>query len=597
MKPPSKSLREDVALASRRDGSDGWRWLRARLGAIDAVAAFALGISAAYFFIGLGSFGLLDNNEGLYALIAHSMAAGGDWIIPQLNGLPYLEKPPLFYHLLALSFRCFGESEWSARLVSGAAAMGCLLALLWFGRRVAGSRAASFAVLVLGSSLGFTIMAREVMPEMLLTTLLAAALFSAYAALNERNRGLLRVSLVLLALGTLAKGLLVPILFVMTFGGFAIARRRGSLLRTARFLADPVAWALFLLVAAPWHLFAARAEPDFAWFYFVNEHLLRFLGEREPHDFATGSFWYYLPRLLLFLFPWPAYLLPVFRRPPQLADGRRDLTAFLWLAGLVPLVFFSIAQAKANYYPLVAMPPLALVIGLRIESMLAQGGHRLLAIPVAVLVAGLGSFAVLHWKLIPDPPGRLPISPNALALAVAAIVALGAYATLFTFRHRTRLALASVALMAAPLLAVVVATVQAQEAEFSSRPLAAAVFRTEPDAEVFLYQDFEQLCALPYYLKRPVRIIDSRSDDLRYGQRRGANPAAFLTAAAFLGEPAGNARLVVVERARLAAFQRTPLAKELTQVAKVGRVEIYLRRPGASASAGAVGGAPVQADP
>jgi 4-amino-4-deoxy-L-arabinose transferase-like glycosyltransferase len=579
MKPPPKPLRQGEAIAFRRDESGAWRWVWTRLGAVDPIAAFALGISAAYFFVGLGSFGLLDNNEGLYALIARCMAAGGDWIIPQLNGLPYLEKPPLFYYLLALAFSCFGEAEWAARLVSGAAAMGCLLTILWFGRRVAGSRAAGYATLVLGSSLGFIIMARQAMPEMLLTALLSAALLGAYAALNERNRGLLRISLVLLALGTLAKGLMVPVLFVMVFCGFAVARRRGSILRMGRFLADPVGWALFLLISAPWHLLAARAEPDFAWFYFVNEHLLRFLGEREPHDFATGSLWYYLPRLLLFLFPWPAYLLPVFRRPPQLADAQRDLTAFLWIAGLTPVVFFTVAQAKANYYPLVAMPALALVIGVRIESMLAQGGHRLLAIPAAVLVAGLGSFAVLHWKLVPDPPGRLPISPNALALAVMAIVALGIYATLFTFRHRARLALASVALMAAPLLAVAIATVQAREAEFSSRPLAAAIGRLEPNAEVLLFQDFEQLCALPYYLKQPVRIIDSRSDDLRFGQRRGANPVAFVSAAQFVAQQGGRPRLVAVEGGRLVAFQHSPLAKELTLAAKVGRVEIYRERP------------------
>lgn len=579
MKALSKPLPGNAATAVHPEWGAPWRWVAARMPAIDAVAAFALGISAAYFFVGLGSFGLLDNNEGLYAQVAHSMALGGDWIIPQLNGLPYLEKPPLFYYLLALSFHWFGETAQSARLVSAASALGCLLAMLWFGARVAGRRAAGFASLVLGSSMGFIIMAREVMPDMLLTSLLTAALLTGYAAMNERNRLLLRTCYVFLALGTLTKGLLVPALFGLIFGVFTLLRRRGSIGRMIRFFADPVACALFFLVAAPWHLLAAGADADFASFYFINEHVMRFLGRREPHDFYSGPVWYYLPRLLLFLFPWPAYLLLVFERSRTPTGAHRDLRTFLWIAGLVPLLFFTVSQAKANYNALVAMPPLALAIGLRMHSLLEQGGHRLLAIPIAVLITALGSFAVLYGTLVSQAPEAVPISPRVAQLAVASIVLLGAYATLLALRHRTRLAFASVALMAAPLLAAVIVTVQEREAGFSSRPLATTLAQLESGGDVFLFQDFEKLSALPYYLKRPVRIIDSRSNALRFGQRRGANPDAFLTTAQFLAAKSERPRWVVVAQDRKEAFLGSPLFKELGFATQVGRTAVYIKRP------------------
>jgi len=273
--------------------------------------------SMTFFFLayGLGCYPILDNNEGLYAEIPREMLAAGDWrhwIIPHLNGLAYMEKPPLLYWLTAISFAIFGENEWSARLVPAFSALSCVAMILWFGRQIERVAAARLAALMFITGFGVMAMSRTLMFDMLLTVFFTGAVMNGYLFSRSGDRKKLNWSLGLLAFALLAKGFVAIILFgAVTFTYTALFSSSVSdFLKRIIAWFNPKALGIFLLIALPWHIAAILAEPIFAWFYFINEHVLRFLGKREPHDYYAGAWWYYLPRMVIYLFPW-SFFLPV----------------------------------------------------------------------------------------------------------------------------------------------------------------------------------------------------------------------------------------------------------------------------------------------
>lgn len=287
--------------------------------------------------LGLGGYALLDNNEGLYAAIPREMLASSDWrwwIIPHLNGLPYMEKPPLLYWLTALSFAVFGVSEWSARLVPALSSLSCVALLLWFGRHIGRPQAGRLAALIFVSCIGVTVMSRVLMFDMLLTVLLTAALMHAWLYFRYGEKSSLRWAYGLLALAVLAKGLVAVILMTVIVTSFALlnARSVAEFFQLLKRWLDPLAIAIFIAIAAPWHVAASLVEPAFSWFYFVNEHVLRFLSKRTPHDYYGGPWWYYLPRMAIYLFPWVLFMLCLFAKKVAADADNRRLRRFLFLA-------------------------------------------------------------------------------------------------------------------------------------------------------------------------------------------------------------------------------------------------------------------------
>ncbi|HQR04780.1 MAG: glycosyltransferase family 39 protein [Proteobacteria bacterium] len=462
-------------------------------------------------FYGLGAFGLLNNVEGMYAEIAREMQAGGSWIVPHLDGLPYIEKPPLLYWLAALSMSVFGVSDWAVRLVPALAGVASLACVYFFGSRMAGRRFGLLSAVVLGSSAGFVMMSKVALTDGLLSALLNGALLLTYLGLRLERRAFLRLALVCLALAILTKGFVALALYGLVGVSYLIACRRADWRRVLAFLLDPWAWGLFLLVAVPWHVAASLEQPGFAWFYFINEHLLRFLGLREPKDYYSGSVFYYLPRLAAMALPWMLLpLLAVFRRFRN-GGARDDLDAFLWCCLLAPLVFFSVSSAKANYYVLVCQPALALILARWLDRRWARGG--------------------------------LPVIAGVLVLvSVPLVLALVSYA------GRT-------------------------EASFSARAMAGEVQRQPEVLPVFLYQDFEDYSALPFYLARPIGSVDEQSADLRFALKTAKDQERFPSLDQFLARKA-PAYLVVLD-ARVRHGMPPALMARLRSVARHGNATLY----------------------
>jgi 4-amino-4-deoxy-L-arabinose transferase-like glycosyltransferase len=535
-------------------------------------AALAL-ILAFYLLYGLGAYGILNDNEGLYAEGAREMLASGSFGVPTLNGVPYLEKPPLLYWLLAAAYALFGESQIVARAVPVAAS-----ALLVWGtvafvrRRAGGERTAWLAGLILASSFFQALIFRTVLPDVLLAITFALAMFSFFAWHQHREKASLLASCAWLGTAVLAKGFVAIALAALVLAGFAAVVKRSW--RWRDLARGPGCWVLLALVAA-WPLYLALTHWEYAWFYVVNEHLLRFFGLREPHDYYTGPLYYYLPRILVALFPWTLFLpLLVARRPAS------ELEKFCWLWFGACLVFFSLSSAKGNYYMTVAMAPLAILLAARISEALEANRQTLFILGSALLAAALcmGVLA-LDAKLWTPTPKRFWIAVFAhqdfLKASLLVVAAIGALALVLFVGRLQRAALYALAAINLPLLLLFASAATKAEPYLSQDHAAQYLRAHHRGAHIFLFQDYEKLVSLPFYLKREIPVVDSRSNDLAFGMMHAAGSAGFLSAEEFAALCSAERVVLVVHRDRREAYRETLGEIGLAPRARIGNITLY----------------------
>ena len=426
------------------------------------------------FYWGLSSYALLNNNEGLYAQIAWEMLQNKDFVIPTLNGVPYIEKPPMLYWLLSLSYTIFGKSVWAARLIP--TTFGCLtiLALVFFGHTLGRIRYGLLTGTLLATCLGFSVFSRMVFFDGVLTAFFTFALLSFYLWDQRGEKKWLRFFYVFLACAILTKGLLSLCLAGLICISFLLVKYRSFSKLFAVW--DILGFLLFLLIALPWHVLAHFQQPDFSWFYFVNEHVMRFLDKRVPRDYYHGPFYYYLIRLPAYFMPW-TFLLPFLGKTKALEydqNPNKNLRLFLWLWALLTLLFFSISRAKANYYMILGMPPLTLLI-------------------------------VEYW---------------------------GCYKR-FALLSKIAVLLSSTLLIAATLIA------PSHNAEISAMD-GADFLKKQPIREIYLYKRFEHLSSLIFYYGIPLPMVDSESADLAFGEKTPAAEGRFLSFQTVIQNPSSK---------------------------------------------------------
>jgi 4-amino-4-deoxy-L-arabinose transferase-like glycosyltransferase len=357
---------------------------------------------------------LLDDADASHAQVAQHMAESGDWVTMKVDGIRYLEKPPLPYWLDAALYRILGQNAFATHLPNALALLGCAwIAWLWT-TRAWGRRAGLYAALGVLTSMGPFLFTRFSIPEALLSFLLLFALYCFITGLESHLPARFYGMWAALALATLTKGLIAPVFFAAA--AIPLLLLSGHWRRWLQ-LKPFSGILLFLAIAAPWHILAGLANPDqghpignhptpgnvhgFWYFYFVNEHFLRFIGERFPHDYNRLPFLAYWLLHLVWLFPWslflPALLVAAWktrhtwmqhlrRDAGQTVDFyldhavREDVAGYVarlkfrvrsaWLLGLFSafiLLFFSISTNQ-EYYTFPAWTPLLILIA----AMLAE---------------------------------------------------------------------------------------------------------------------------------------------------------------------------------------------------------------------------------
>jgi 4-amino-4-deoxy-L-arabinose transferase-like glycosyltransferase len=386
---------------------------------------------------------LLDDADASHAQAAAHMAETGDLVTLKVDGIRYLEKPPLPYWIVAGFYKVLGENAYATHLPNALAVLGCAwLAWLWC-RRAWGERAALYAALGTLTAIGPFLYTRFFIPEALLSFLLLLALYCTLTGLESRRPGRFYLAWAALALATLTKGLIAPIFF---FAAVIPLLLLSGQWRRWRQLKPVSGILLFLLIAAPWHILAGLRNPDqghpigniptlgnvhgFWYFYFLNEHVFRFLGSRFPHDYSKLPFVYYWLLPLIWTFPWslffPAALVVAWKTrhtwlqhlrkdAGQTVDfyldhaAREDVASYVfrlkfrsrstWLLGIYAaflLLFFSLSTNQEYYTWPAWIPLIMLTAGMLAGIEEAGEDRRDAALSGKDSVAGSGWLVTAH---------------------------------------------------------------------------------------------------------------------------------------------------------------------------------------------------------
>jgi hypothetical protein len=342
------------------------------------------------------SFHLFEPDEGRYAEIPREMLLENDWIVPYLQGEPYLDKPPLLYWLVGISYRIFGAHDWSARLIPALAVHGCVLLTYLLGRKSLGERAALYGALMLSLAPGFITVGRLLILDGLLAFFVTLSLYAGFEAVRQERLapGWWLVAAVSCGLGVLTKG---PVALVLLVPPLWFYRCLAG--RACRISAPALAGfaAVTLLIALPWYVAICLRLPRFAYYFLWQHNIVRFFA---PFDHLRPV-WFYGPVLLFGLLP-ATLLVPSVARfllsiDPLLSAKRCPELGFSFIAGGWCVLFFSLSGSKLPTYILPAFPPLALALG----YCLANGSNKTERLSMAVATTAFVLLFIGHNVLLP----------------------------------------------------------------------------------------------------------------------------------------------------------------------------------------------------
>jgi 4-amino-4-deoxy-L-arabinose transferase-like glycosyltransferase len=381
------------------------------------------------FFYGLGQFGLVGADEPRYAQVAREMLSHRDWITPTLSGMPWLEKPPLYYWQAMAAYGIFGVRDWVARVPSAIDASLIVLAVYLFLRKLRPGLHLDGA-LVTASAAGIVGFAHSASTDMPLAAMFSLAMLCWYAWWETSEQKLLYGFYFFLALGVLAKGPIAAVLAGAVIVLFALAAGKSQIVLKSLWLPGMF---LFFIVSMPWFVAVQLRQPEFFRVFILEHNLARFGSDLYHH---AQPIWFYIPVAILALVPWVAFVgaakLEVLQawwaERKALFETGDALNLFLlvWLA--VPIVFFSFSRSKLPGYILPAIPagPLLVVEYVRRHvdgdrpPTWVISAHAIVAAAPLVPALGIGYILVQHRL----PWGTITMVSAAVALAVAIGIAI-----------------------------------------------------------------------------------------------------------------------------------------------------------------------------
>jgi 4-amino-4-deoxy-L-arabinose transferase-like glycosyltransferase len=529
------------------------------------------------YFAGMFTPALLDDVDSIHAEAAREMLSRHDWVTLYTNGIRYLEKAPLMYWSLATSYSVFGISDWSTRFPLMLGVLGLLIATYTLGRYSFGEAGGLYAGAVVATSIGPYIFTRFLIPDVLVGLWLTIGYYFFLRSLEEETPSRLTCwgFAATCALNVLTKGLIGLVFPAGAIGLYLLLTGNLRHLLKLHILSSTL---VFIAITAPWHILAALRNPSqgvvrgFLWFYFVNEHLMRFLNKRVPPGYDTVPLLIFWGLLLAWLLPWSAFLPQAMRdipwRWPVLRgklDRRQRANLLFLLWALVIVGFFSFST-RQEYYTIPALPGMALLVGgwLANESSPSASNKDLRAGRTAstvLFVFGVLGFAAGMYLLsvshLPTPGADLAdllkknpqdydfslghvldLTPQALGAFRGPLLGTSLGLLLGTglnwiLRRRRHPAEGNVvlAVMMVGLLACVHSSFATFSPVLSSYKLAVAVRRAfRPGDVIVIDGEYHQASTLNFYTGLQVHVLHEPSGNLWYGAKFPDAPHIFETA-------------------------------------------------------------------
>jgi 4-amino-4-deoxy-L-arabinose transferase-like glycosyltransferase len=565
---------------------------------------------------------LMDDSDAVEAQIGRNMLTAGDFVTARLDGVIYLEKTPMSWWLMDLSYEAFGFKDWAARIPFALTAIGLAWLTGVFARWAFGGSAGFCAGLVMATCVGLWLFTRILIPDVMLTFVITLAMWSFLRALDEEESNpaaWARLFYACLGFGLLLKSLVGVVFPVGAAILFLLFTRQLFLRRTWQRLHLLSGTVILLAIALPWHVLATLRNPPyfawtlkslpghyhgFLWFFFINEQLLRFLNLRYPRDYDTVPRLYFWLFHLIWLFPWSVYLPAVARLSFQPGDraGRCRLLALCWI-GFV-LVFFTFSTTQ-EYYSMPCYPAFAILLG---SAMVGKGNlvrRGTQALSIVACIAGVACFLILvgvrHVPTPGDITAALVPHPNAYKLSLGHMEDL----TLNSFAYlRMPLLIAGAgffvgaialfgfsragAYFRAYLAAAVMMIVFFQGAclamarfdpLLSSRDLAQVILKA-PDGQIIVDHNYYWFSSIPFYTGRPELLLNGRWNNLEYGSNAPGVPDVFIDDGKLKALWSSTGRYYLVARAdQLPRFNALLGAEHMEVVRRSGGKLLLTNQP------------------
>jgi hypothetical protein len=508
----------------------------------------------------------MDDVDAVQAQIARNMLSSGDWVTARLDGVIYLEKPPLIYWMIAVSYKIFGIHDWAARIPIALSAIALCFTTAAFGAWAFGRRAGFYAGLCMSTCIGLFLFTRILVPDVVLTLVIALALWAFLRVLEEEEphpRAWAAVFAASLGVGLLLKSLIAIVFPVAAAVIYLLCTRQIFSIWVWKRLRPLSGLAIMLVIAAPWHILATLRNPPyfsftmksvpgeyhgFLWFFFINEQLLRFLNLRYPRDYNTVPRLYFWLLNLAWLFPWSVYLPSAATLSYRAVDraGRTRLLAFCWI-GFV-LVFFTFSTTQ-EYYSMPCYPAFALLIGsgIAMNGKILRHGTRLLTVicSIAAVAAIAILFAVRHVPTPADISKALSSNPAAYTLSLGHMedltlksfaylrlpLALAAGSFLIgaigTIRTASKKVYITIALMMVVFFHAARLAMIDFDPYLSSRPLV-DVLEQSPRGDIIVDHHYYWFSSVFFYTNRTALLLNGRFNNLVYGSYAPNVPDVFL---------------------------------------------------------------------
>ena len=573
---------------------------------------------------------LLDSSDAGHAEAAREMLQSHNWVILHIDGIRYLEKPPLQFWLVAASYAVLGVTAFATRFPLALAVVGLVLMVYFFARRWFGERAAFYAGLVMCTSPGVFLFTRIMIPEAIYALFFTATFYlflRAWQGTISPRKGYWGAA-ALIALAVLTRSLIGFVFPVGIIFCFLLATDELKKWRRLPLISSAI---VFLLVTLPWHIaaiFSGRGFfGGFFWFYFINEQIFRALGWRYPTDYEAVPLWLWLGENIVWFFPWIAFLPAGIREIPRVRDWRKQLDergqalVLLCVWALFIFLFFSWTKSRMEYYSFSAWPAVAILLGLGLERAEAraarwlprmQGALASLGVLIAALLGamlwlsrGIASTNDISSLMQSHPTSFyrvamsdfMDLTPQSFAdlrhqaLTALLVVFIGFVGAWILRRQKQRLAANMT--MACALGAFFFCANWALGVftpRLSSEPLAKSILEySRPGDEIALYGEYDAASSVGFYTKKQILIFNGRYNGLEFGSYYPDAPHIFLNDHTFWPLWDGNERvfLIVPSSEMDAARVRMPPTKTFL-FAQMGDKIVYVNhrvRPGESSLA------------